>query len=56
MSLAAGDSGTPLTRKLGIREGARVALVGAPPGFEAVVALDADWSGLRFNRRAGATR
>jgi len=30
----AGYSGTPLAKKLGIREGARVALVGAPEGFE----------------------
>ncbi len=27
-------SGTPLPRKLGVREGSRVLLVGAPPGFE----------------------
>jgi len=30
----AGYSGTPLPKKLGIKEGARVALIGAPPGFE----------------------
>ena len=30
---AAGYSGTPLPRKLGIREGSRVLLVGAPAGF-----------------------
>ena len=30
----AGYSGTPLARKLGIREGARVGLVKAPQGFE----------------------
>jgi hypothetical protein len=30
----AGYSGTPLPKKLGIKEGARLALVGAPPGFE----------------------
>jgi hypothetical protein len=29
----AGYSGTPLARKLGIREGSTVALVGASPGF-----------------------
>ena len=34
---AAGYSGTPLPRKLGIRPGARVALIGAPDGFEAVL-------------------
>jgi hypothetical protein len=32
---AAGYSGTPLPRKLGIRPGQRVALLGAPGGFEA---------------------
>jgi len=35
----AGYSGTPLPKKLCIKEGARVALVNAPPDFE---------SGLRF--------
>ena len=34
MSPAAGYSGTPLPKKLGIKEGSRVALLGAPPGFE----------------------
>ena len=29
----AGYSGTPLSKKLGIKEGFRVALVGAPTGF-----------------------
>ena len=29
-----GYSGTPLARKLGIREGSRVALLGAPDGFD----------------------
>lgn len=33
----AGYSGTPLTRKLGIRPGARLALVNAPDDFEAVL-------------------
>lgn len=33
----AGYSGTPLPKKLGIKEGARVALLGAPPGFVAVL-------------------
>ena len=31
--MSAGYSGTPLARKLGIRAGARVALLGAPAGF-----------------------
>jgi hypothetical protein len=30
-------SGTPLTKKLGIREGARVLVAGAPEGFDAVL-------------------
>lgn len=34
----AGYSGTPLAKKLGIKEGSRVALVGAPEGFEAHLA------------------
>jgi hypothetical protein len=33
-SIVAGYSGTPLPKKLGIKEGCRVALVRAPDGFE----------------------
>jgi hypothetical protein len=33
VSPEAGYSGTPLVRKLGVKRGARVALVGAPEGF-----------------------
>jgi hypothetical protein len=33
----AGYSGTPLVRKLGIKPGARVALLGAPEGFDATL-------------------
>lgn len=33
-----GYSGTPLPRKLGIKEGSRVALLGAPDGFDAELA------------------
>jgi hypothetical protein len=36
-SVLAGYSGTPLPRKLGIREGTRVLLLGAPRGFERTV-------------------
>jgi CheY-like chemotaxis protein len=36
-SALAGYAGTPLPRKLGIRAGATLALVGAPPGFEAAL-------------------
>jgi hypothetical protein len=34
---SAGYSGTPLPRKLGIKPGARVALLGAPAGFDDVL-------------------
>ena len=36
--MAAGYSGTPLAKKLGVKEGHRVALLGAPDGFDAVLA------------------
>jgi hypothetical protein len=35
--LSAGYSGTPLPRKLGIEHGHRVATIGAPPGFAALL-------------------
>jgi hypothetical protein len=35
--VTAGYSGTPLPKKLGIKEGSRVALIGAPDGFDAVL-------------------
>jgi hypothetical protein len=34
---AAGYSGTPLPKKLGIRPGARLGLIGAPDGFDATL-------------------
>ncbi|MGO9498162.1 MAG: DUF3052 domain-containing protein [Solirubrobacteraceae bacterium] len=34
---AAGYSGTPLPRKLGIKVGARLALIGAPDGFDSTL-------------------
>jgi hypothetical protein len=37
MSAAAGYSGTPLVRKLGIKPGARLGLIGAPDGFDATL-------------------
>lgn len=46
----AGYSGTPLSRKLGIREGARVALVRAPDGFEET--LDPLPEGVRVRTQA----
>jgi hypothetical protein len=39
MTSPAGDSGTPLPAKLGIRPGMRVALVDAPPGAEAILGV-----------------
>ena len=35
--MTAGYSGTPLPRKLGVKEGARVAWLGAPDGFDALL-------------------
>lgn len=35
--MTAGYSGTPLTRKLGIRPGMRLSLVDPPPGFDATL-------------------
>jgi hypothetical protein len=49
----AGYSGTPLAKKLGIKEGHRVALLGAPRGFERTLAgLPA---GVGFARKIGRT-
>jgi hypothetical protein len=45
----AGYSGTPLPRKLGIKPGHRVALLGAPDGFELGELPD----GVQLKRRAG---
>jgi hypothetical protein len=51
MPAAAGYSGTPLDRKLGIKPGHRVALLGAPEAFEgATLALP---DGVTVRRRAG---
>jgi hypothetical protein len=49
--MSSGYSGTPLAKKLGIREGDTVALVGAPDAFEDE--LEALPDGVRFRRRAG---
>lgn len=46
-----GYSGTPLATKLGIREGSRVALWRAPPGFEELLAPLPP--GVRVGRRLG---
>ena len=47
----AGYSGTPLPRKLGIRAGARVALIGAPDGFAGVLGELPDDVALRTRAR-----
>ena len=49
---AAGYSGTPLPRKLGIKPGHRVALLGAPHGFEAETLGELPGD-VRVTRRAG---
>ena len=49
----AGYSGTPLPKKLGIKEGGRVALVNAPDGFDAT--LGSLPEGVVTTRRAGAS-
>jgi hypothetical protein len=48
----AGYSGTPLSKKLGIKAASRVCLISAPSGFRAL--LDPLPDGVRFQRRAGA--
>ena len=50
--MAAGYSGTPLAKKLGIKPGARVALVDAPDGAEAL--LDPLPDGVSLRRQARA--
>jgi hypothetical protein len=50
--MTSGYSGTPLPRKLGIKPGQRVALLGAPDGFEDGT-LGALPDGVRVVRRAG---
>ena len=49
--MPAGYSGTPLAKKLGIREGDTVALVGAPDGFE--TELEGLPDGVELRRRSG---
>jgi hypothetical protein len=48
--MAAGYSGTPLAKKLGIKEGARVAFLEAPAGFDETVAPLPD--GVEVARKA----
>jgi hypothetical protein len=52
MPSAAGYSGTPLARKLGIKPGARVTLLGAPERFEDDTLGELP-DGVRVVRRAG---
>jgi hypothetical protein len=47
----AGYSGTPLAKKLGIKDGATIALVAAPPGFERVLAPMPDDVEIRTQAR-----
>ena len=49
----AGYSGTPLPKKLGIREGHRVAFIGAPPTFDATLGVPPD--GVTVARAARGT-
>jgi hypothetical protein len=50
-SRSAGYSGTPLPRKLGIKAGARLALIGAPDGFDSTLGELPD--GVVIRRRLG---
>jgi hypothetical protein len=52
--MAAGYSGTPLARKLGIKEGHTVALLGAPDGFAATLEGLPDAVTLRTRARGTA--
>lgn len=51
----AGYSGTPLARKLGIRDGHRVLLAGAPAGFALGDLPSVDLHAVVVRRRVGAT-
>ena len=51
MSKSAGYSGTPLPRKLGIKEGSRVAVLSAPDGFDATLGALPDGVAVRPQAR-----
>jgi hypothetical protein len=51
---SAGYSGTPLVRKLGIKPGARLALIGAPEGFDSTLGELPD--GVVVRRRVGGSQ
>jgi hypothetical protein len=50
----AGYSGTPLPRKLGIKDASRVAVVGAPDGFEATLGELPDGATVKTTARGKA--
>ncbi|MSQ30540.1 MAG: DUF3052 domain-containing protein [Dehalococcoidia bacterium] len=52
--MTAGYSGTPLPRKLGIAAGARLALLDAPPGFDATLGALPEDVATRTTLRGGA--
>ena len=54
MAAPAGYSGTPLPKKLGIKPDARVALIGAPPGFEATLGALPEGAKVRRGARGAA--
>ena len=51
MPAPAGYSGTPLVRKLGIKPGARLGLIAAPAGFDAVLGQLPDGVSVRRSAR-----
>jgi hypothetical protein len=51
MTTTSGYSGTPLPRKLGMREGSRVAVVSPPEGFESTLGALPDGAQLRRHAR-----
>ena len=51
----AGYSGTPLPAKLGIKQGHRVAFLGAPAGFADTIGALPDGVTVRTRRRANRT-
>ena len=51
MTQTAGSTGTPLPKKLGIRQGMTVALIGAPPGFAQILGDLPDGAKLRTGAR-----
>lgn len=51
----AGYSGTPLPKKLGLKEGSTLALLGAPDGFDATLGALPDGVAVRRSARGPAT-